>query len=125
MKTFGTRGPVTPERHYVVPRTREIADFIHRVKDGRYVVIFAPRQTGKTTFFRAALKKLTLEEPSYCPIELNFNSKRDDDSELRYPCVARTPIRQPRSAVISVGGTSLSRYYTHRTRERSPTARGY
>ena len=72
MKTFGTRGPVTPERHYVVPRTRELADFIHRVKEGRYVVIFAPRQTGKTTFFRAALKKLTLEEASYCPIELNF-----------------------------------------------------
>ena len=51
MRRFGTQGRVYPERHYVVSRTEEITDFIHRIKDGRYVVLFAPRQTGKTTFF--------------------------------------------------------------------------
>lgn len=55
MKTFGTQGRVYPSRHYVVPRTEEKAEFIKRVKEGRYIVLFAPRQTGKTTFFRLAL----------------------------------------------------------------------
>ena len=51
MRRFETRGPVNPQKHYVVSRTEETTDFINRIKEGRYVVIFAPRQTGKTTFF--------------------------------------------------------------------------
>lgn len=39
MRRFGTQGRVYPERHYVVSRTEEIADFIDRIKDGRYVVL--------------------------------------------------------------------------------------
>ncbi len=77
MKRFGTQGPVHPEKHYVVSRAADIADFIMRVKEGRYIVIFAPRQTGKTTFFRLALDKLTAEEPSYFSIQLNFEEYED------------------------------------------------
>lgn len=51
MKAFGTRGPVDPAKNYVVQLTDELAKFIKRVEEGRYMVIFAPRQTGKTTFF--------------------------------------------------------------------------
>ena len=76
-KTFGTRGPVTPEKHYVVPRTAELADFLGRVREGRYLVIFAPRQTGKTTFFRRALQVLAADAPNYFPIELNFEEYVD------------------------------------------------
>ena len=73
MKWFETRGPVNPEDNYVVARTDEFADFIKRVKRGRYVVLFAPRQTGKTTFFKTALDMLeTVEEGAYLPIQLNF-----------------------------------------------------
>lgn len=53
MRTFGTQGPVGPNRNYIVNRSEKIEDFLHRVKEGRYIVIFAPRQTGKTTFFNA------------------------------------------------------------------------
>ena len=73
MKTFSTYGPVNPEDHYVVSRCEELADFINRVKLGRYIVIFAPRQTGKTTFFQWALDALTTNtKETYFPIELNF-----------------------------------------------------
>ncbi|MCE2400969.1 AAA-like domain-containing protein [Candidatus Poribacteria bacterium] len=73
MRTFGTHGPVNPEDHYVVSRSAELADFINRVKQGRYIVIFAPRQTGKTTFFQWALNALTTDQTeTYFPIELNF-----------------------------------------------------
>ena len=70
MRTFGTQGPVNPAENYVVSRTEEIADFVDRVKKGKYIVLFAPRQTGKTTLFRAAIDALIAE--AYFPIQLNF-----------------------------------------------------
>ena len=72
MRRFGTEGRLYPEDHYIVPRTEETADFINRVKQGKYIVLFAPRQTGKTTFFQLALDALIAEDPSYFPIPLNF-----------------------------------------------------
>lgn len=77
MKTFGTEGPVSPEKNYVVSRTAELADFIERVKQGKYLVIFAPRQTGKTTFFQSVLDTLAAEEPTYFPVPLNFETYED------------------------------------------------
>ena len=77
MRSFGTTGRVRPEQHYIVPRTEEIADFIHRVEDGKYIVLFAPRQTGKTTFFRLALEALVTEDPTYFPIQLDFQTMRN------------------------------------------------
>ena len=50
MRRFGTQGRLYPEDNYLIPRTTEVADFIRRVKDGKYIVLFAPQQTGKTTF---------------------------------------------------------------------------
>ena len=72
MRRFGTQGPVHPAKNYVVSRATELADFVMRVKEGRYIVIFAPRQTGKTTFFQRALDVFSAEEPAYFPIPLNF-----------------------------------------------------
>lgn len=83
MKTFGTRGPVDPEKNFVVHRTDEIADFINRVKEGRYIVIFAPRQTGKTTFFQWSLDALTAEDETYFPIQLDFQAYKNlSDSDF-------------------------------------------
>ncbi|MDE0012834.1 MAG: AAA-like domain-containing protein [Candidatus Poribacteria bacterium] len=77
MRRFGTQGPVNPEQHYVVPRTEELTEFIKRVKEGRYIVIFAPRQTGKTTFFYAAMDILASEAPTYLPIHLDFEAYKN------------------------------------------------
>lgn len=77
MRRFGTQGRVYPEDHYVVPRTAEVADFINRLKEGRYIVLFAPRQTGKTTFFQLALEALTAKDATYFPIQLNFEVYED------------------------------------------------
>ena len=77
MRSFGTEGRVRPEQHYIVPRTEEITDFINRVKNGKYIVLFAPRQTGKTTFFRLALEVLVAEDPIYFPIQLDFQTMRN------------------------------------------------
>ena len=77
MRRFGTQGPVNPEQHYIVARAEELAEFIKRVKEGRYIVIFAPRQTGKTTFFYAAMDILAAEETTYLPIHLDFEAYKN------------------------------------------------
>ena len=84
MKTFETRGPVDVERNYVVKRTTELADFVDRVKQGRYIVIFAPRQTGKTTFFRWALDALAAEGIAYFPIQLDFEAYKNLNASVFY-----------------------------------------
>jgi hypothetical protein len=83
-RTFEISGPVSKDRNYVVSRTEEIADLVERIKKGRYVVIFAPRQTGKTTFFRWALDTLTAKDPTYFPIQLDFQTFRNISVEMFY-----------------------------------------
>ncbi len=84
MRSFGTYGRVYPDQHYVVSRTAEVADFTNRIKAGRYVVLFAPRQTGKTTFFRLALDALNAGDPTYFPIQLDFQTMRNATSAVFY-----------------------------------------
>ena len=78
MRRFGTQGRVRPEQDYIVSRPEEITDFINRIKEGRYIVLFAPRQTGKTTFCRLALDVLATEDPTYFPIQLDFQTMRSE-----------------------------------------------
>lgn len=105
MRSFGTYGRVYPDQHYVVPRTAEIADFIHRVKAGRYVVLFAPRQTGKTTFFRFAMDALTTEDPTYFPIQLDFQTMRTAAPAVFYQRLYYMLQRQIQSVFQKRGGT--------------------
>lgn len=84
MRTFGTQGPVDPNRNYIVNRSEKIEDFIHRVREGRYIVIFAPRQTGKTTFFQRALDILSREGKNDFPIRLNFEVYEDCTASVFY-----------------------------------------
>ncbi len=105
MRSFGTQGRVRPDKHYVVPRTAEIADFIRRVKEGKYIVLFAPRQTGKTTFFRFALSALTAEEPDYFPIQLDFQSMRNGSPTAFYEGLSYRIRWQIESVFEKRGGT--------------------
>ena len=82
MRSFETRGPVYPEDNYVVARTDELSDFINRLEKGRYVVLFAPRQTGKTTFFRRALE--TLPADVYFPIRIDFQASNNLEPAVFY-----------------------------------------
>ena len=107
MKTFETRGPVSPERNYVVQRTTELADFVNRVKQGRYIVIFAPRQTGKTTFFRWALNALSAEDPTYFPIQLDFEEYKNLPAADFYEELCEN-IREEIETVFQKRGSILS-----------------
>ncbi len=104
MRSFGTQGRVYPEDNYVVPRTEETADFISRVKDGKYIVLFAPRQTGKTTFFRLALDVLSAEDPTYFPIQLDFQTMRNATPATFYQQLSYMIHRQIRRVFQQRGG---------------------
>lgn len=84
MRWFETRGPIYPEDNYFVSRTEEVKDFADRLEKGRYIVLFAPRQTGKTTLFRNALNTLEEKGNGYLPIQLNFESYVDISESVFY-----------------------------------------
>lgn len=55
---FNTSGPNIPDEHYTLTREKLIQRGIDLVKKRRYFTIWAPRQTGKSTYFRMLAKEL-------------------------------------------------------------------
>ena len=104
MRSFSTYGRVQPEQYYIVSRTEEVTDFINRIKAGRYIVLFAPRQTGKTTFFRLALDTLATEDPTYFPIQLDFQTMRNATPPVFYKQLYYLICRQIESVFQKRGG---------------------
>ena len=52
MRRFNTEGPVRPDLHYCIPplaRLDDVDRVLGLVRDLRYFVLHAPRQTGKTS----------------------------------------------------------------------------
>ena len=52
MRSFNTSGPNIPAEHYTLERSALIAKGVDLVQKKRYFTIWAPRQTGKSTYFR-------------------------------------------------------------------------
>ncbi len=72
MRYFNTSGPNIPKKHYTIERTELINRGIELVKDERYFTIWAPRQTGKSTYFRQLAVKLI--EQGYKVAHINFEN---------------------------------------------------
>ena len=55
MRSFNTTGPVVPADHYCIPPLERLDfdDVLGLVRDKRYFVLHAPRQTGKTSILLA------------------------------------------------------------------------
>ncbi|MBI4646245.1 MAG: hypothetical protein HY738_06520, partial [Bacteroidia bacterium] len=72
---FNTSGPNIPEEHYTLMRENLIAKGIDLVDRKRYFTIWAPRQTGKSTFFRLLADELTRNNYHVAHINVeNFQS---------------------------------------------------
>ncbi|QTA77922.1 NTP hydrolase p-loop-containing [Desulfonema limicola] len=71
MREFNTTGPCDPDIHYTVMRENLISKGIEKVKKGRFFTIFAPRQSGKTTYFQLLIRKL---RDNYTPIWVTFEN---------------------------------------------------
>ncbi|MCK4762037.1 MAG: ATP-binding protein, partial [Candidatus Aminicenantes bacterium] len=69
---FNTSGPNIPGRHYTLKREHLIKKGCELVKDERYFTIWAPRQTGKSTYFR--LLAVELEKNGYEVVHTNLEN---------------------------------------------------
>ena len=58
MREFNTSGPCNPQEHYTLMRPNLIERGIQLIEKKKYFTIWAPRQTGKSTFFRLLANKL-------------------------------------------------------------------
>ncbi|KPA14918.1 AAA ATPase [Candidatus Magnetomorum sp. HK-1] len=86
-RTFEDTGFVNPEQSYYVPLgpvvNRHNQDMKTMVDHGRYFSIFAPRQSGKTTFFNMFAKSLE-ENSNYIFILMSFENYSDYDLKKFY-----------------------------------------
>ncbi len=76
MRKFNTSGPNIPKKHYTIQRTDLIEKGIELVKDERYFTIWAPRQTGKSTYFRQLSE--CLEKQDYKVAHINFENYKKE-----------------------------------------------
>ena len=75
MRYFNTSGPNIPTEHYTIKRVGLIENGIKLVEGKRYFTIWAPRQTGKSTYFRQLAIKL--EKTGYKVAHINFENYRN------------------------------------------------
>ncbi len=79
MRYFNTSGPNIPKEHYTILRNNLIKKGIDLVEKSRYFTIWAPRQTGKSTYFRQLAVKL--EERGYKVAHINFENYKTEKVE--------------------------------------------
>ncbi|PIE86238.1 MAG: hypothetical protein CSA05_01625 [Bacteroidia bacterium] len=75
MREFNTSGPNIPRQHYTIQRTPLIKQGLRLVEKSRYFTIWAPRQTGKSTYFRQLAEKLNKE--GYAPVYFSVEGFND------------------------------------------------
>ena len=75
MRFFNTTGPVEPDRHYCVPPLKRVnlREFHKLVRQQRYFVLRAPRQTGKTSMLLALKEWLNEQGDCEC-VYANFEA---------------------------------------------------
>ena len=76
MREFNTSGPNIPDRHYTLPRYDWIEKGKELIYKERYFTIWAPRQTGKSTYFRFLAEALQQEGYKVCHV--NFENFKDE-----------------------------------------------
>ena len=72
MRVFNTSGPNIFKEHYTLPRLNLVEQGKDLVHKNRYFTIWAPRQTGKSTYFH--LLADTLREEGYKVCYVNFEN---------------------------------------------------
>jgi hypothetical protein len=90
IRMFEDTGVVNPEESYYVPlenvTNTKKQDLQTMINLGRYFSIFAPRQSGKTTFFEETCKQLH-NDPTYVAIILSFQDYKNIDKSQFYSLI--------------------------------------
>ena len=90
MRFFNTTGPIVPADHYYVPPLERLrlGHVLTLVRDKRYFVLHAPRQTGKTTTLLALRDLLNRGEHGdfrcvYVNVEAGQGAREDTEKAMR------------------------------------------
>ena len=75
MRYFNTSGPNIIEKHYTLLRLGIVEEGAKKIYDDSYFTIWAPRQTGKSTYFRLLADRLETE--GYKVAFINFENFKD------------------------------------------------
>ena len=76
MRSFNTSGPNLSAEHYTLERRDLVAKGLDLVRRKRYFTIWAPRQTGKSTYFRLLVEAMAQEGFSAMHVNLeNFKEE--------------------------------------------------
>ncbi|MEY4905260.1 MAG: hypothetical protein RLZZ292_3075 [Bacteroidota bacterium] len=81
-KEFNSSGPNKPERHYTLERNSLMEKGRKLVYNDRYFTLFAPRQSGKSTFFQLLGEQLKTEGYKVCYTNWEYCHKDPVDSFL-------------------------------------------
>jgi predicted AAA+ superfamily ATPase len=76
MRHFNTSGPNILAKHYTLPRLAIVEEGVKKIYDERYFTIWAPRQTGKSTYFRLLADRLETE--GYRVAYVNFENYKEE-----------------------------------------------
>ena len=106
MRFFNTSGPVVAEDHYCIPPLERLnlAEVRRFIRDKRYFVLHAPRQTGKTSAL-LALRDLLNAEGAYRCVYVNVEGGQAGREDVEQ--VMRTILGELASRARSIGDEFL------------------
>ncbi|MCK5523521.1 MAG: ATP-binding protein [Thiomargarita sp.] len=122
MREFNTTGPCNPALHYTVMREVLMAVCQEKVKKGRYITLFAPRQAGKTTFFKLLLNAL---EKDFTTVWISFEnlktaSKEEFYQELNHKLHRGLSKQKTQSELIIHSSISLDHFFENTSVQSKP-----
>ena len=106
IRVFEKSGLVIPDMSYYVPLENVVnadkQDIQTMIDRGRYFSIFAPRQSGKTTFLTETCSQLH-DDPTYAAIILSFQRYKDLDKTQFYALIEKALYSQLINRLREVG----------------------
>jgi hypothetical protein len=88
MRKFNTSGANNPDIHFTVMREAQLQQALEQItrpadpKGGRYFTLYAPRQTGKTTFVEQLMKRMDRQQ--FFPAMISFEALANADEPIFY-----------------------------------------
>jgi len=82
-REFCVGGPIPKEGYYALKDRPEVGKIIDKIEKGRYFVIYAARQTGKTSLILEVIEK-SRDDDRYLPLYLTFQDFSDSLDEEEF-----------------------------------------
>lgn len=83
IKEFNSSGPNIPDRHYTLLRPALMAKGKQLIYNERYFTLFAPRQSGKSTFFNLLGEQLKTEGYKVCYTNWEYYYRQSEQTFLQ------------------------------------------